>query len=137
MKQTLILKNDMTELDRLHGFVERLCKKLRLSKKCTAETNLVLEEIFSNIVAYGFGDSRDHSIKINVICPVNGTLVLRIEDKGKAFNPLKVAEPEPTDDIENCGIGGLGIHLVRKLMDDVSYDYSGNKNVLELKKVIN
>jgi serine/threonine-protein kinase RsbW len=136
MKQTLILKNDLAELDRLQGFVEKLGKNLCLSKKSIVETNLAVEEVFSNIVAYGYEDGRDHSIRISVIYPVNETLVLRIEDKGKAFSPLKVPEPRAIDDIEDCDIGGLGIHLVKKLMDEVSYEYREQRNVLEMKKAV-
>ena len=97
---------------------------------------IVLEEVFSNIVAYAFEDRRDHFIKISVVPPVNGALVLRVEDKGRPFNPLEAAEPKLTYDIENCDIGGLGIHLVKNLMADVSYDYREYKNVLEMKKSI-
>jgi serine/threonine-protein kinase RsbW len=97
---------------------------------------IVLEEVFSNIVAYAFEDRRDHFIKISVVPPVNGALVLRVEDRGKPFNPLRAAEPELTYDLENCDIGGLGIHLVKNLMADVSYDYREYKNVLEMKKSI-
>ncbi len=137
MKEVLKLRNDMAELDKLHRFIEKLGRKLRLSKKYIVETNLVLEEVVSNIIAYAYRDCQDHFIKISAIPQVNGALVLRVEDSGRPFNPLNVAEPELTyDDLENCNIGGLGIHLVRKLMDDVSYDYRECKNVLEMKKSI-
>jgi len=95
-----------------------------------------LEEVVSNIITYAYGNRKDHYIKISVIPPVKGDLVLRVEDSGRPFNPLKVAEPKLSYDLESCDIGGLGIHLVRKLMDDVSYDYRERKNVLEMKKSI-
>jgi len=136
MNRTLILKNDMAELDKLHGFVERLGRRLSLGKKCIVETNLVLEEVFSNIVAYAYDDDQKDFIRISFTFPVNGTLVLRIEDKGRPFNPLEAAEPDLIYDLENCKIGGLGIHLVKKLMDEVNYAFRGCKNVLEMKKTI-
>lgn len=136
MEHHLNLKNDMAELEKLHRFTERLGRALGLSKKCVVETNLALEEVFSNIVSYAYEDCKDDFIKISAIPPVNGALVLRIEDNGNPFNPLEAAEPELTYDLENCGIGGLGIHLVKKLMDDVSYDYREYKNILEMKKAI-
>ena len=136
MKEVLKLKNDMAELDKIHRFIEKLGRKLRLSKKYIVETNIALEEVVTNIIAYAYKDCRDQFIKISVIPPANGALVLRVEDNGRPFNPLKVKEPELIYDIENCDIGGLGIHLVRKLMDDVSYDYRERKNVLEMKKSI-
>ncbi|MEJ2164834.1 MAG: ATP-binding protein [Desulfobacterales bacterium] len=136
MKEVLKLKNDMAELDKLHRFIEKLGRKLRLSKKYIVETNIALEEIVSNIIAYAYKRRSNEFIKISVTPPVNGALVLRIEDSGRPFNPLRVAEPELVYDLENCDIGGLGIHLVRKLMDEVSYDYRERKNVLEMKKAI-
>jgi serine/threonine-protein kinase RsbW len=138
MKEILKLRNDMAELDKLHRFIEKLGRKLRLSKKYIVETNLALEEVVSNIIAYAYRDRKDHFIKISAIPQDNGPLVLRVEDSGRPFNPLKAAEPDLTyGDLENCDIGGLGIHLVRKLMDDVSYNYHECKNVLEMKKSIN
>ena len=136
MNRTLILKNDMAELDKLHGFVERLGRRLSLGKKSIVETTLVLEEVFSNIVAYAYDDDQKDSIRISVTFPVNGALVLRIEDKGRPFNPLEAAEPALIYDLEKCKIGGLGIHLIKKLMDEVNYAYRGCKNVLEMKKAI-
>jgi anti-sigma regulatory factor (Ser/Thr protein kinase) len=136
MKEVLKLKNDMAELEKLHRFIEKLGLKLRLSKKYIVETNIALEEVVSNIIAYAYKGRRNQFIKISVIPPVSGALVLRIEDSGRPFNPLKVAAPELTYDLENCDIGGLGIHLVRKLMDDVRYDYRERRNVLEMKKEI-
>ena len=137
MKEVLKLKNDMAELDKLHRFIEKLGRKLRLSKKYIVETNIALEEVVCNIIAYAYPDCRDQFIKISVIPPADGALVLRVEDSGRPFNPLNAKEPELAYDLENCDIGGLGIHLVRKLMDDVSYDYRERKNVLEMKKSIN
>jgi serine/threonine-protein kinase RsbW len=137
MKEVLKLKNDMAELNKLHGFVEKLGRRLCLSKKYIVETTLALEEVVSNIIAYAYSDCKDQFIKISVIPPINGALVLRVEDSGRPFNPLNVAEPELSYDLESCDIGGLGIHLVRKLMDDVSYEYRERKNVLEMKKSIN
>ena len=121
MNMVLNIKNDMAELDELHRFVEEVGRTLGLSKKCIFEINIALEEVFSNSVAYAYEDDRDHEIKITVIPPVNGSLVLRIEDNGKSYNPIKVAEPELKYDLEKCGIGGLGLHLVKNLMDDIRW----------------
>ena len=136
MQAELKLKNEMAELNKLHGFIEKLGRKLSLPKKYIIETTLALEEVVSNIITYAYGDRKDQFIKIIVSQPVNSSLELRVEDSGQPFNPLRVAEPELTYDLENCDIGGLGIHLVRNLMDDISYDYRERKNVLEMKKSI-
>ena len=136
MKEVLKLKNDMAELNKLHRFIEKLGRNLCLPKKYIIETTVALEEVVSNIISYAYGDRENQPIKISVIPPADEELVLRVEDSGRPFNPLKAAKPELTYDLETCDIGGLGIHLVRKLMDDVSYDYRECKNILEMKKSI-
>jgi len=136
MEHRIELKNEMSELEKIQRFMERLSRALCLSQKNFVETNLALEEVFANIVAYAYEDRQEGVISISVISPVNGALVLRIEDNGKPFNPLEAAKPEPAYDLENCRIGGLGIHLVKKLMDRVNYDYRDYKNVFEMKKAV-
>jgi serine/threonine-protein kinase RsbW len=68
---------------------------------------------------------------------LNGnTLILNIEDNGLPFNPLMKKDSELPADINNAKIGGLGIHIVKKLMDDIRYERKGGKNKLTLRKVI-
>ena len=61
---------------------------------------------------------------------------IQIEDDGKEFNPLSYAEPDTDLSLDDRKIGGLGIHFVRKIMDDITYIRSDNKNILTLKKNI-
>ena len=65
-----------------------------------------------------------------------GKLIIRIEDTGVPFDPDAVEDPDTIDDIENRPVGGLGIHLIKRLMDEILYERCGNKNVLTLKKNI-
>ena len=69
-----------------------------------------------------------------IITPENGGLCLCIEDDGKPFNPVEFEAPDMSCSIEECKIGGLGIHIIRKLMDDICYERCEDKNVLKLKK---
>jgi len=132
-KYILTLKNDLDDLEKLRSFVEDIRKTLSVSKKCQFETNLALEEVFSNILSYGFNRHSDHFIKITVTT-AQGVLNIRVEDDGKPFNPLEAQKPALQYDIKNCGIGGLGIHLIRHVMDDIRYERYQNKNVLIMKK---
>ena len=127
------LKNDLSELDRLHSTVENFGHVHEWPKREVFETNLVLEEIFTNIVSYGHGDNETHHILFSLSC-VNNSISIQIEDDGVPFNLL---EAEPVDlgtDLENRSVGGLGIHLVRKLMDKVTYQRIRDKNVVSLRK---
>lgn len=132
-KHTLNLKNDLSELDRLHPFLEEIGQRIGVSKKCIFETNLTLEEVFSNIVSYGFADQADHLIKITVTL-AKDSFKIRVEDDGKPFNPLTAKEPDLPDDVDDCKPGGLGIHLIKHFMDDIRYKRQQNRNVLTMTK---
>jgi len=113
--------------------VEEIRKGLSVSKKCLFETNLALEEACSNVLSYGFNKHTDHFIKIT-ITSAQGVLNIRVEDDGKPFNPLEAKEPALQYDIENCEIGGLGIHLIKHVMGDIRYERYQDRNILTMKK---
>jgi serine/threonine-protein kinase RsbW len=129
------LKSRLSELDKLCRNLETFGRKAGLSKKCIFEINLALDELFTNIISYGFCDDEDHLIKIT-IAPQNETLCLCIEDDGVPFNPVEFNEPVIQCNIEECKIGGLGIHIIKNLMDEVCYERCRGKNIITLKKHI-
>jgi len=129
------LKNDQSELERLCQKCEELGSSIGLSDKSVFEINLALDELFTNIISYGFQDQQEHIIKINITVEGN-QLQMKIEDDGVPFNPLASEPPDVQCGIEECQIGGLGIHLIRKLMDDIKYQRVADKNVLLLKRQI-
>ncbi|UCD80097.1 MAG: ATP-binding protein [Desulfobacterales bacterium] len=127
------LKSSLSELDNLCMNLETVGEKLGLSKKLIFEINLALDELFTNIISYGFSDDDEHIIKVT-ITPQKEEICLCIEDDGLPFNPIEFATPDVACSVEDCKIGGLGIHIIRKLMDDICYERCGDKNVLTLKK---
>lgn len=132
-KISLEFKNILTELDHLREAVESLGKSFRISKKGVFQVNLALEEVFTNIVSYGYKDKAAHWIKIT-IWNQNGILYICIEDDGIPFNPLDEKEPDLKCPIEDRRIGGLGCHFLRCFMDDIDYERVGDKNILTMKK---
>ena len=132
---TFNLKSDRSELDTLYRKLEKFGSSLSLPKKCIFEINLVLDELFTNIISYGFRDDLEHLVKIQIMRE-NGTLTLCVEDDGIPFNPVAAKETELPCDIEGYKIGGLGLHLVKKLVDYVFYERCEGKNRLTLKKAI-
>lgn len=92
---------------------------------------LVLEELLTNVIRHGYADG---SGDIEVGCALIGDarFHLFIRDWGKAFNPLAKEDPDLTQDIDERPIGGLGIHLVRKMVDEINYARAENSNVLNL-----
>ena len=129
------LKSSLSELDRLCQNLETFGKKFGFSKKLIFEINLALDELFTNIISYGFKDDEEHVIKVT-LTPQNNELRLCIEDDGTPFNPIDFETPDVSSSVENCKIGGLGIHIMKKLMDEVCYQRCGDKNVLNLKKKV-
>jgi serine/threonine-protein kinase RsbW len=127
------LKSSLSELDRLCQNLETFGKKFGFSKKLVFEINLALDELFTNIISYGFKDDSEHVIKVT-LTPAKDELCLCIEDDGMPFNPIDFETPDVSCSVEECKIGGLGIHIMKKLMDDVCYERCGDKNVLNLKK---
>ena len=134
-KVSFKLKSKLSELDTLCQHVERFGQSLGLSKKCIFEANLALDELFTNIISYGFKDNKEHIIDIT-ISHENNNLIFSIEDDGLPFNPTEASTPDLECTIEECKIGGLGIHLAKNLMDEVCYQRCEKKNILTLKKNI-
>ena len=134
-KVSFKLKSNLSELDALCQKLEKFGESMGLSKKCIFEANLALDELFTNIISYGFDDKNEHTIRITISLQ-NDELLFNIEDDGLPFNPTEVETPDLECTIEECRIGGLGIHLAKNLMDEVCYQRCKDKNILTLKKII-
>jgi len=134
-KVSFKLKSKLSELDTLCQHLEQFGQSIGLSQKCLFEANLALDELFTNIISYGFDDDKVHTIEITISLQ-NDKLVFNIEDDGIPFNPTMVDTPDLECTIEECKIGGLGIHLAKNLMDEVCYQRCKEKNILTLKKNI-
>jgi len=129
------LKNCCSETARLCGCLEAFAAENAVPPKVLKQINLAIEELFDNIVSYGFNDQGDHRIDI-FVARRGDTITVRIEDDGRPFDPLAAKAPERSCSVEKCQIGGLGIYLAKKLMDLLSYRRKGNKNVVVMKKRI-
>jgi anti-sigma regulatory factor (Ser/Thr protein kinase) len=129
------LKSDLGELETLCQHLNQFGEITGLSEACITDMNICLDEMFTNIVSYGFEDDLEHIISFTINLD-NLELTLLIEDDGIPFNPLEKKEPETPPDLIDARIGGLGIHIVRKLMDAISYKRESNKNKLTMKKFI-
>ena len=95
--------------------------------------NTVLDELLSNIISYAFDDDADHEIDIRVEL-AGPRLSITIADDGTPFDPFALPDPDTTLPLDERSVGGLGIHLVRKVMDEASYERVGPNNVVTLVK---
>src|SRR5215510_8070193 len=135
MREALEVKltNKLSELDRLNQTLAEFGSRQGLATNVMRDLKLGLEEIFINIISYGYTDNREHEIKVRLSAQP-GEINAEVEDDGQPFNPLETPAPDTTQRLEERNIGGLGIHLVRKLMDGLEYRRQGDKNLLILKK---
>jgi len=95
---------------------------------------LACEEIVVNITSYAYPEDSDGYL--DVIIQKTDRIVIRFEDGGVPFNPLEHKSPDITLPWKQRPIGGLGIFLLRRKMDDIHYEYVDNKNILTIEKVI-
>ncbi|MEO8682202.1 MAG: ATP-binding protein [Vicinamibacterales bacterium] len=108
------LENDLAEMPTLADHLEAFCAQHGISPEVAALVNLALEEIVTNIVAMGYADEGDHHIRVH-LAHDGDSITARVEDDAEAFEPL-------------------GIHLVRTLMDEVTYSREQDQNVLLIRK---
>lgn len=132
VKMSYTLKNNLLELDKLRQIAEEL-ESFDVPIKIIFDANLALEEIFSNITNYAYEDNNEHLIIIGVSLMEN-ELVLTVEDDGKYFDPLSAPKPDLSKPLEEISLEGLGIQIVRGLMDEIAYERKEDKNILVLRK---
>lgn len=132
---TMELKNDLAELESLTCGVEKFCMTHGLAPKSKFELTLVLDEVFTNIISYGFEDEEEHRIRIDMV-KEDDLITIRVEDDGAPFDPTKAQDIELTCSLESCRIGGLGLRLINRIMSRVTYKRKGKKNILILEKRI-
>jgi serine/threonine-protein kinase RsbW len=128
-KYAATLKNLPTISQQILAFAQ----DMGVGTKQKGELELALEETLVNIISYAFSDDAEsHDIELTADLIDGKVFVITIIDDGAAFDPLTAPEPDLDIDIEHRAIGGLGVMLVKKLMDDVTYSREDNKNVLKL-----
>ena len=133
MKQIKV-KADTAELDNVLSFADAILEELGCSVKAQMQIDIAIEEIFVNIAHYAYPEAEGEA----VICVEPGesgsSVTITFEDEGIQYDPLKNEDPDITLSAEDRPIGGLGIFMVKKSMDEVSYEYKDGKNRLTIKK---
>ena len=123
------------ETDKLRdvlSFVDGLLEENDCSMKAQMQIEVTLEELFVNIAHYAYPDgSGEAEIRVRF---VDGYVEITLIDSGIPYDPLAKPDPDVTLPVEERAIGGLGIFMSKKLMDDISYEYKDDKNVLTIKK---
>ncbi|TSA23811.1 MAG: HAMP domain-containing protein [Bacteroidetes bacterium] len=129
--------NQLDQLPMIVETVEEISRDWNISSKINMELNLVLEELFTNIVFYAFKDKQEHLIDITFSLTSSDILQIVIVDDGRYFDLIEASQEVKLDAaLEERKVGGLGIHFVRQMMDEMNYERKGGKNVVTLKKYI-
>jgi serine/threonine-protein kinase RsbW len=136
---TLILKNDLSELERVSSTLDAFGQRHAIPAAALFDLHLALDEILTNVMSYGYDDHAQHEIVVHLgISPGRAPrhVEVAVEDDGRPFNPLDAAPPDVQASIEERPVGGLGIYLVRRVMDDLEYRRQPGKNVLVMRKTL-
>lgn len=129
----LITEARIEKLDEVLDFVNESLEECDCSMKLINQINIAVEEIFVNIAHYAYNpEVGAAAIRISV----SDQVLIEFEDNGKPYNPLLKIDPDISINAEERDIGGLGIFMVKKIMDSVEYDNKENKNILTIKKVL-
>ncbi|MDR0311103.1 MAG: SpoIIE family protein phosphatase, partial [Acidobacteriota bacterium] len=129
----LTIRANTGNLDDVVDFVNAELDRHNCPQKPRGEIDIAVEEIFVNIASYAYASASGN---VDVFVSVGKEAVIRFEDEGMPFNPLDNGEPDMEKPLMEREIGGLGVYLVKRLMDRVEYAREGDKNILLIVKEI-
>ena len=133
IKRQLTLPNDVKQVPLLAEFIDGICEAAEVDMMLTMQLNLAIEEAVVNVMNYAYPAGTEGTVCIDAQMS-NGVLQFVISDSGAPFDPTARAEVDTTQSAEERGIGGLGIHIVRQIMDSIDYKRVDGRNVLTLGK---
>jgi anti-sigma regulatory factor (Ser/Thr protein kinase) len=126
--------NRIEEIARLAEAVDAFSEREGIPPGHVYALNLSLDELITNLVSYGYADDAEHRIQVAVHLEPDAVVVDMVDD-GQPFNPFTEApEPDIAATVEDRAVGGLGVFLVRELMDAVEYHRDGERNRVRLRK---
>ena len=131
----LILHNDIRQIPQLAGFIETIAQDAHIDKSLAMSLNLALEEAVTNVIMYAYPQGSDGLVDIEAVIRKD-SIDFMVIDSGKAFDPTAVPDANIESALEDRPIGGLGIFLVRNIMDTVKYERKEGKNLLSMTKRI-
>lgn len=129
----ITLPNDVQATTELGMFVDEVCENVGFDMSTTFKLNLAIEEAVVNVMSYAYPAGTKGDVDIDAEAD-DEQLKFVISDSGTPFDPTQKGEIDTTLSAEERGIGGLGIHLIRQIMDTINYERVDGKNVLTLRK---
>jgi anti-sigma regulatory factor (Ser/Thr protein kinase) len=129
----LTLPNDIETIPQLNEFIDAVAEEAGLDMAFTMSLNLAIEEAVVNVMEYAYPEGTQGFVDIRLMVG-DGELCCILSDSGTPFDPTLTPDADTTLSAEERSIGGLGIHLVRQIMDHISYEYKDQHNILTLTK---
>ncbi len=130
-ERRIVIKNHLPEIAAVNEKFETFAEEFGVPRPIAMKFNLIFDDLLNNVISYAYHNDGDHDIEVRMEL-AGERLIVTIADDGAPFNPLSLATPRTDQALEDREIGGMGIHLVRNLVDDVSYPRRIDKNVLTL-----
>ena len=132
--QEFITEAKIENLDSVLDFIDQYLEEWGCKMKTVTQINVATEEIFVNIAHYAYSEGGG---KARIVIERKGDdAEITFTDSGVPYDPLAKEDPDVSLSAEERTIGGLGIYIVKKSMDSVSYEYRDNHNVLKISKAI-
>ena len=135
LSRNLTLPNDINTIPQLNEYIDSVCEDMGLDMATSMSLNLALEEAVVNVMNYAYPKGTKGTVNIETLAD-NTQITFIISDSGKFFDPTAKEEVDTTLSAEERPIGGLGIHLIRQIMNHVVYERKDDKNILKLTKNI-
>ena len=136
MKHEKTMQASLESIPEITGWVDQLLTKAGCTVKARRQIDVALDEILSNIARYAYPE-KEGSMTVEIdMDEETGMLSLTFRDEGVPFDPLAKEEPDVTLGVRERAVGGLGIFLVKKMMDEVIYRREGKQNILRLYKKV-
>jgi anti-sigma regulatory factor (Ser/Thr protein kinase) len=133
MTQQLILHNDVQQIEQLAEYIDSIAEATNIDPSLALSLNLALEEAVTNVVMYAYPEGTDGTVEI-ITQADNHLLTFIIKDSGTPFDPTQKEDADTTLSAEERPIGGLGIFLVKQIMDEVAYKHEDGQNILTMTK---
>ena len=130
----LTLTNDLAELSRVADFVSGFCSDTPATPGDLSALQLAMEEVITNVIMHGYGEGGGQSLTLAMVLPVPDRIKATVTDRARPFNPLLNPDVDTSLPLEERPIGGLGIHLVKKLMDSCHYEWWQDQNRFTLER---
>ena len=132
----LTMEATVENIDAVTEFVDAQLEELDCPMKAEMQINIAIDELFSNIARYAYHpETGEATVRVEVVQEPLAVEITFI-DHGMPYDPLAKEDPDVTLNAEERNIGGLGIFIVKKSMDDITYEYKEGKNILKIRKNI-